>query len=464
MSADGPKVMPWTSLVLDRQEHQRGLRGRKGRRVLVIGDLAHGPRVELADRGAQLTLNESHQEAMVTLAEEDFDVVVADLSTCPAALRLVTLLKDGSSEFLRSGFTGARWRESSEVARLNRLLKRELAELSKTPAPRADPAVEPEEQLLKLVGRSAPMRLVFIQVWRMRADDDNVLISGEPGTGRKAIARAIVETSISQAAPFRELRAAQLAAADQVETLKGIVENAGTGTLMIDRVDALSAEAQRYLFEYLSSPRRQRMRIISTTTRDLQALTREGRFLGALIVALGPARIELPPLRDRRDDIVPIAQQVLDDPDLIEKYGRFELKPALIEQLLGYHFPRNVAELVGMTEELASMSTGGQLNEKRLPREVYAEELSTDLEDALFRAFHAAERGWNVPRETIDKAKMRHSLTPFVVLSPDTGTEYAVIISAPELSFVRDPRQMPVVNTVMTIEIAAYLGTAKPIA
>jgi hypothetical protein len=129
-----------------------------------------------------------------------------------------------------------------------------------------------------------------------------------------------------------------------------------------------------------------------------------------------------------------------------------------IESLVGCHWPGNVTELIGVVTEWASL--GGELGRK-LPQETA---VPTDLEDVLFRAFHSASRGWNVPRAVIEKAKMRHTLTPFVVISPDSDVEYAVIISAPDISFIRDPKKMPMVNTVMTIDIAAYLGTAKPMA
>lgn len=458
VSADGPKVMPWTSLVLDRQEHQRGLRGRKGRQVLVIGELAHAPRVELADRGAVLTLNENHEQAMVTLAEQDFDVVVADLSTCPAALRVVTLLKDGSSEFLRIGFSGKRWRESGGFSELTRLMKKEMALLSRRQRPRAEPEVEPEAQLEGLVGRSAPMRAVFSKILRLRMNEDPVLIRGERGTGKTSIAHAIHHSSQRQLTDIRAIDCSKFVSPGGFRAALEVARAAGPSTVILEHVDTLVPEAQQEFIRFVTDLSHGSLRFLATTTKNLSLSAELGAYSRTVATYLGRTEILLAPLRDRREDIVPIAQQVLDDPDLLEKYGSFELEPPLIERLLEHPFPGNVAELVGMVEELAASSMDGQRKVKAAPTEAFGSE----LDEALFRAFHSSEQGWAVPRERIEKAKMRHSLTPFVVLSPDTGTEYAVIISAPELSFVRDPRQMPVVNTVMTIEIAAYLGTAKP--
>jgi DNA-binding NtrC family response regulator len=400
---------------------------------------------------------------MVTLAEQDFDVVLVDLATCTSALRLVTLLKDGAGEFLRVGFTGKRWRESGEFGELVRLMHRELQELHRLGRPRVDADVEPEATLQYLIGRSAPMREVFSKIRRMRAESCNVLVVGEPGTGKKAIAEAIHEESLLSTMSLRLVSCRPDLTALQLRPMLQAIGEALPSTLVVEHVDRLNLAAQRTLMECISEPRMRSLRLIATTTRNLDALERDGEFLKSLLVALNTAKIELPPLRDRRDDIVPIAQQVLDDPEVVEQHGRLELKPATIEQLIGYHWPGNVAELVGMMQEWASLLASG--SELKLPQEASEEDLPTsELEDVLFRAFHAHQRGWKLPREVLEKAKMRHALTPFVVISPDSSFEYAVIITAPNLAFVKDPRKMPVVNTVMTVEIAPYLGTAKPMA
>jgi DNA-binding NtrC family response regulator len=438
--------------------------------VLIVGELPHSQRVELADRGAELTICAGPERAMETLAEQEFDVVVADLASCPGALRLVSLVKGGAGEFLRVGLKGKRWRESAEFAELLRLSMKEL-DLDRPSAP---VTAQPRAPFDGLIGSGAVMREVFTAALRVAATDAALVIAGASGTGHKALARAIHRESARCAERCEVVDCAALSATDPEFDLLEAFDMAERGTLVLDHIEGLPPALQQKVLQVLDTrktgalggiPSDVNVRVLATTSIDLWQSVQAKTFSEELYFRLSVFTVVLPPLSERREDIAPIAKQVVILATAVSGTPEIDLGDE-IARLVHNEWPGNVRQLVDTIRTLVSTAHGGvlQLNGLTLSSEHRPPSNVVELEDALFRAFHARNLHWNVPRETIERAAARHAMTPFVIAPPDPGTQYAIIITAPEIAFMKLPEQLPLTSAVMSIDAATYLGTAKPMA
>ncbi|MCB2186995.1 MAG: sigma-54 dependent transcriptional regulator [Deltaproteobacteria bacterium] len=209
-----------------------------------------------------------------------------------------------------------------------------------------------------------------------QSPDAPVLIVGETGTGKELIAGAIHYQSPLYRGPLVSLNCAAIPK-DLIESelfgyesgafsgarpggKKGLIEEAKDGTLFLDEVGDLPAEAQAKLLRFLDSgefykvggtkPRSAKVRVVSATNRDLEAMTASGDFRRDLYYRLGMIKVELPALNRRREDILPIAQHFL--VELNQKYGKgFQgFTPAAAQLLAQRNYQGNVRELKGLLE------------------------------------------------------------------------------------------------------------------
>jgi DNA-binding NtrC family response regulator len=223
---------------------------------------------------------------------------------------------------------------------------------------------------LGIIGDSPAFRRVLELVGRYAAFDAPVLISGETGTGKELIARAVHYLGARHDAPFIPVNCGALpetllenelfghvrgAYTDARGEQKGLVAQAQGGTLLLDEVDALSARAQVALLSFLQERQyrplgSERMlsadvRIIAATNADLSALIGEGGFRTDLLFRLDVATVRVPPLRERPDDIPLLSRHFLGR--YARQYGR--PMPLLSAQvcavLAGHDWPGNVREL-----------------------------------------------------------------------------------------------------------------------
>jgi DNA-binding NtrC family response regulator len=212
-----------------------------------------------------------------------------------------------------------------------------------------------------------------------------VLLLGETGAGKEVLASYFHARSVGAAAPFVHLNCAAIPASTAESELfghergaftdagpgrRGLVEVASAGTLFLDEVGdlppALQAKLLTFLdsgtFRRLGSPeeRRSEARVVAATNRDLEAAIRSGAFREDLWYRLSVFSLRVPPLRERREDILPLAEHVL-----AGLRGRVGQVPALSddarERLLSYPFPGNVRELRNILERAAVMEPGPEL-------------------------------------------------------------------------------------------------------
>jgi two-component system nitrogen regulation response regulator GlnG len=257
------------------------------------------------------------------------------------------------------------------------------------PPPVAMPAPEPEQEL---VGQSAAMRNVFRSIGRLAATDLNVLITGETGTGKELVARALHRHSTRAQRPFIALNTAAIptelleselfgheagAFTGAVKRYPGRFEQAQTGTLFLDEIGDMPLTLQTRLLRVLAENEfyrvggreliRADVRVVAATHQDLDAKVAQGTFRADLLHRLDVVRLHLPPLRERREDIPLLASRFLaraaDGMRLDSKY----FSPAALGALADLPWPGNVRQLENLCRRLVVMAAGREIRVQDLP-------------------------------------------------------------------------------------------------
>lgn len=243
-----------------------------------------------------------------------------------------------------------------------------------------------------MVSRSPAMRAVFEKIELAAQTESTVLLQGESGSGKELCARAIHARSRRSAAGFHVFHAGAVPPERILEDLFGAGQRGGArpawldqargGTLLLEEVDALDPRAQGALLEMLErgafkAPRGQgepaELRLIVSTHRELAELVRDGRFREDLFYRLSIFPIELPPLRERREDIPLLVDRFLDTFSARYEKPRPSLPSETLERLIHYEWPGNVRELQNVIEHAVILCTDGLLTPMLLPRMLHGE-------------------------------------------------------------------------------------------
>ncbi|HEX3101393.1 MAG TPA: sigma-54 dependent transcriptional regulator, partial [Pyrinomonadaceae bacterium] len=246
------------------------------------------------------------------------------------------------------------------------------------------------------IGRSEIMENVFRLVDRVAPARSTVLITGESGTGKELVAKAIHEASPRSSNPFvvvncsnipSELLESELfghtrgAFTGAVAAKKGLFEVADTGSIFLDEIGDLRPETQVRLLRVIqereftpigeTAPTKVDVRIIAATNVDLKEAVKNGQFREDLYFRLSVVPLELPPLRQRREDILPLAQHFIRK--YAEENGRDiseNLSPEVLSLLENYSFPGNVRELENVIERAIVIAPGNEVTVECLRPEV----------------------------------------------------------------------------------------------
>jgi DNA-binding NtrC family response regulator len=240
-----------------------------------------------------------------------------------------------------------------------------------------------------MIGESAPMKELYARITKIGPTDSTVLIRGESGTGKELVARALHAASRRARAPMIALNCATVppqvietelfgygppdAPADAVR--RGLLEAANGGTLFLDEIGELGLEAQARLLRVLEAGELRRfgstetlavdVRLLAATHRDLDKLIRSGQFRQDLFYRLNVVGLELPPLRERGDDVLRLAEFVLGR--ICDKLGKPPMRfgDRALQAMLEYAWPGNVREL-GNAIERAVILCDGEVIEPEL--------------------------------------------------------------------------------------------------
>ncbi|HEX7037859.1 MAG TPA: sigma-54 dependent transcriptional regulator [Pseudomonadales bacterium] len=233
-----------------------------------------------------------------------------------------------------------------------------------------------------IVGDSAGMQALYEQIGKVGPTDSPVLIRGESGTGKELVARALHAASRRAAAPMISLNCATVppriietelfgyspSDAPPGAARRGLLEAAHGGTLFLDEIAELGLEAQARLLRVLQAGELRRfgstetfpidVRLITATHRDLGRMVENGQFRKDLYYRLDVVTLEVPPLRDRGDDVLKLADHILER--VAEKLGKQRLRfsEASRSTMLDYRWPGNVRELENAVERAAILCDG----------------------------------------------------------------------------------------------------------
>jgi DNA-binding NtrC family response regulator len=246
-----------------------------------------------------------------------------------------------------------------------------------------------------IVAKSPTMRQLVDLARRVAKVDSTVLITGESGSGKERIARLVHEESTRAAGPFIAVNCGAItetlleselfghargAFTGATSDRPGLFEAANGGTLLLDEVGEVSPGMQVKLLRTLqereirrvgeNKSRRVDVRVVAATNRDLAHGVAGGAFRQDLYYRLKVVELHVPPLRERRDDVLPLARVLLADAAVRMNRKIAGLAPAAADQLLRYEWPGNVRELENAMERAVALARGSRVELDDLPEEI----------------------------------------------------------------------------------------------
>ena len=367
-------------------------------------------------------------EAAKVLRREEFDVIVTDLKMkglegldlleeakkvaplTPVIIitafgsieSAIQAIKMGAYDYITKPFQIDELVLTVRKALENRFLKKEVVRLKKE--------VESRYHFHQLIGKSPLMQDIYDLIERIRESSSNVLITGESGTGKELVAKSIHYSGLRKEGPFIAVNCAAIpetlleselfgykkgAFTDAKSDKKGLVFEAHRGTLFLDEITEMPLVLQAKLLRMIEEREVRPLgdtnshsidvRMISASNRDIRSLTREGKFREDLYYRLKVIDIELPPLRERKEDIPLLVQHFI---------GKFseEMKKKIsgvsedtLKLLVDYPWPGNVRELENVIQRAITLTR----HEGILPDDLPSSMLQEIREKVLDRGFRA---------------------------------------------------------------------------
>lgn len=287
---------------------------------------------------------------------------------------------------------------------------RKAQPLPAKPHPDGHPAPEQRAELA-----SPAFRKVIDIASRVALHDSSVLITGESGVGKEIVAREIHRLSPRRKGPFLGINCSALpeslleselfghcrgAFTGAAEDRAGLFEQSQQGTVFLDEIGDISPGMQLRLLRVLqereiirvgeSRARKVNIRVIAATNRNLQEAIESGMFRRDLYYRLGVIELEIPPLRERPEDILPLARHFVERLKTRLGIRRVRLDSTCIDPLLGYDWPGNARELENAIERAAVLSPDGVIRPEYLPAVILHP--ATDATSKLYRTLDRVER------------------------------------------------------------------------
>ncbi|MCF8030464.1 MAG: sigma-54 dependent transcriptional regulator [Desulfohalobiaceae bacterium] len=403
----------------------------------------------LGEQGYRVTSLQDPELARSYLGEADVDILIADMKMphlsgqdlleyvreqlphIPVLIMTgygsidgaVEAMKCGAFDYINKPFSNdelllsvAKAAQMSQAQQENRLLQQSLQE---------------QHGLENVVARSRSMQRVLDLVSRIAPSGSNVLISGEAGTGKELIARSLHFTSERKSGPFipvhcRSMDSATLerelfgldkaSATGETARERGRLETAHKGSLFLDEVAELSLDTQARLLRVLQEQSLERgedstavevdVRLLAATNRDLRSAVKEGVFREDLYYRLNVVNIEIPPLRERPEDIPVLAAHFLRRFNREYDGAVSGFSPEAMQALSAFHWPGNVRQLENVVERCVVLAQGGEVSLRDLPADLQDEtEQFKSAADMLPTRLNLAET-----LERIEAALIRRAL------------------------------------------------------
>jgi DNA-binding NtrC family response regulator len=322
--------------------------------------------------------------------------ILSDLHTQDPGLSVIMITAYGTVEnavkAMQSGaanFVQKPWDNEKLLADVRAAIARHRAEEENIQLKRA---LKQRYNFEHIVGKSEPMLKIFDLVAQVAPSRSTVLLQGESGTGKELIAKAIHLNSQRRERPFVPVNTGSMppdllestlfghvkgAFTSAIASKKGLFEVADKGTLFLDEIGTMSMDTQSKILRVLQDRKFMHLggihelqvdvRIIAATNVDLRQLVREGKFREDLFYRLNVICIDLPPLRQRKEDIPLLVQHFLRKYSLENERGDRRITPEALRPLVAYSWPGNVRELENVIERAVVLSSGTDIGADLLP-------------------------------------------------------------------------------------------------
>jgi DNA-binding NtrC family response regulator len=322
--------------------------------------------------------------------------ILADLRTQDPGLSVIMITAYGTVEnavkAMQSGaanFVQKPWDNEKLLADVRAAIARHRAEEENIQLKRA---LKQRYNFEHIVGKSEPMLKIFDLVAQVAPSRSTVLLQGESGTGKELIAKAIHLNSQRRERPFVPVNTGSMppdllestlfghvkgAFTSAIASKKGLFEVADKGTLFLDEIGTMSMDTQSKILRVLQDRKFMHLggihelqvdvRIIAATNVDLRQLVRDGKFREDLFYRLNVITIDLPPLRQRKEDIPLLVEHFLRKYSLENEREPRRITPEALRPLVGYAWPGNVRELENVIERAVVLSSGTDIGSDLLP-------------------------------------------------------------------------------------------------
>jgi len=393
------------------------VKARLPKRMLIVDHQRSATRaLELifSEAGFEVLTAESLAESIEILRDASVDLVITDLRLSDASgIDLITHIKsetpntevilitaDGSIDitieaikrgayyYLEKPFTPERLFALVERALDFATLKRENETLKLT--------FTEDAETFGMIGRDPKLLRIIETIRTTAASGASVLIEGESGTGKELIATAFHTQSQRASGPFIRINCAAIphelieselfgykkgAFTGADRNKRGLIEAASGGTLLLDEISEMPAQLQTKLLRVLQERKLRRLgdereirvnfRLVSATNRNTEALLKEGVLRKDLYFRISTIKIKVPPLRERLDDVLPIANRFLKRFNGQYDKRIRDISPEAIFRLVRYDWPGNIRELESVIEHAVLFCSGAQLLPACLPEEFH---------------------------------------------------------------------------------------------
>lgn len=361
-------------------------------------------------------------------------IVITAFATVDTA---VQALKDGAFDYVTKPF---------DPDDLSHLIRNALKQINLTEEnERLRTQVVDLVQVEDIVGQSEAIRKLLFEVEQVSQSNASVIITGESGTGKELIARAIHANSPRRFFPLVSVHCGALteslleselfghekgAFTGAVYNRKGRFEMADNGTIFLDEIATISSKMQVELLRVLESKTFVRVggnktitsdfRVICATNRDLKKMVKEGSFREDLYYRLNVVNINVPPLRERKEDIPLLADFFVQKYCTSMSRSLAKIDQSAIKRLMEYDFPGNVRELENIIERALVVGNGKEIKVKDLPlsREMPADQTESldDLEKQHIRRI-LDKYSWNISRAAkalqVDRVTLYNKIRKF---------------------------------------------------
>jgi DNA-binding NtrC family response regulator len=353
-------------------------------------------------------------EVLRDIRDRDPSLAVILITAYGTVENAVMAMQGGASNFIQKP-----WDNEKLLADVRSAIGRRRAEEENVQLKRA---LKQRYNFENIIGKGDPMLKIFDLVAQVAPSRSTVLLQGESGTGKELIAKAIHMNSPRKDRPFVPVNTGAMptdllestlfghvkgAFTSAIASKKGLFEIADRGTLFLDEIGTMGVDTQAKILRVLQDRKFMHLggvqevhadvRIIAATNVDLRQLVKEGKFREDLFYRLNVISIDLPPLRNRREDIPLLVDFFLDKFAKENERNVHQMSPEAMRCLMDYNWPGNVRELENVMERAIVLSSGSVVGVDLLPDNIVGRSTGLQLlehrpDASLFELVEECER------------------------------------------------------------------------